>query len=129
MRPDGGAPPIPAAAKLADKMFFGEYPDRKFRLREPIGDEYEREFIQLGMHEKHRRRIIVFRIAAGLAKRHGVDFGRIPFLLFADETVEDTDAVIGPILREIMGEAAKAYGMEPCLSGCHTQELEVDERH
>lgn len=106
------APWIPPAARLADRVWFKERPTRRLRLREPVGEEYRNEFRSLGMHEEHRRRIIVSRIAAGLAKRHNVDFMRIPFLLYADETVEDTDEVLGPILAEIMGDAAAGYGMK-----------------
>lgn len=95
-------PPIPAAAKLADRIFFEEHPDRKLRIREPIETEYQVEFRQFGLHELHRRRIIVSRIPAAMAKRHNVDFMRIPFLLFADETVEDRDDILAPILAEIM---------------------------
>jgi len=106
----GLAPPIPAAAKLSDRAFFGEHRDRKYRIRPPAGDEYLREFRGFGMHDETRRRVIVFRLPSGMAKRHNVDFGRVPFLLFADETVEDTDEILRPILHEIMQNAAAAYG-------------------
>ena len=58
-----------------------------------------------------RRRVIVSRVDPGMARRHNIDFLRIPFLLFADETVEDTDEMLGPILAEIMRDAAAGYGM------------------
>ena len=106
------APVIPAAAKLSDMAFFKQHRTRRYRLREPIGDEYVREFCQFGMHSESRRRVIVARISANQARRHNIDFMRIPFLLFADESVEDTDAVIGPVLSEIMGNAAAGYGMK-----------------
>lgn len=95
---------------MADRVFFREHPERRFHIRPPFGDEYRQEFRQFWMHDEDRRRIIVFKIAAGLAKRHMVDYGRVAFLAFADETIEDTDEVVGPILAEIMGEAAQAYG-------------------
>lgn len=104
-------PRIPAVARLADQTFFRQHRDRRLRIREPIADEYSREFSGFGMHDERRRRIIVSRLPPGLAKRHMVDFMRIPFLLFADETVEDRDDVLAPILEEIMREAAAGYGM------------------
>lgn len=100
------APPIPAEARMADRVWFKEHRDRKLRIREPFKEEYLREFRGLGMHSENRRRVIVSRIPAGMAKRHNVDFMRIPFLLFADETVEDTDEILAPILDRIMRDAA-----------------------
>ena len=98
-------PPIPAQAKLADRIFFKQHADRRLRIRPPIDNEYLTEFRNLGYHELHRRRVIVFKIPPGLSKRHNVDYGRIPFILFADETVEDRDDVLHPILDRIMKEA------------------------
>ena len=105
-------PTIPAEAKLDDRAFFGQHKDRKFRLREPFPGEYTVEFRQFGMHNEDRRRIIVARIAANMARRHNLDYMRIPFLLFADETVEDTDEVLAPILDKIMRDAAAGMGMK-----------------
>lgn len=104
-------PAIPPTARLMDRIFFKEHPGRRTRLRRPVDWEYQNEFRQFGMHEEERRRVIVARIPAGMAKRHNVDFMRIPFLLFADETVEDADEVLGPILDEMMQDAAAGYGM------------------
>lgn len=104
-------PPVPAEAKMADRVFFKEHPERRFHIRLPIGDEYRQEFRQFGLHAEDRRRIIVFRVAAGMAKRHMIDFGRLAFLAFADETIEDTDEIVKPIADQIMADAAKAYGM------------------
>ena len=111
-RAETGNPVIPADAQFADRVFFKEHTDRKLRIREPIGVEYQREFRGFGMHEENRRRVIVSRVAPSMAKRHNIDFMRIPFLLFADETVEDTDEVLRPILDQIMREAAEGYGMK-----------------
>lgn len=102
----GSVPSIPAEARLADRLFFGEHRDRKLRIRKPFVGEYITEFRQFGMHEEERRRIIVSRIPAGMAKRHNVDFMRVAFLLFADETVEDRDDILRPILDEMMRDAA-----------------------
>ena len=101
----GSVPDIPAVAQLADRVFFKEHPTRRMRIRAPFPNEYTVEFRQFGMHEEDRRRIIVSRIPAGMSKRHHVDFMRIPFLLFADETVEDTDEILAPILHQMMLEA------------------------
>lgn len=97
-------PAIPAAAKLADRAFFKEHGDRKLRIRLPIDVKYQQEFRGFGPHPEGRRRVIVARIA-GMAKRHNIDFMRIPFLLFADETVEDRDDILAPILDQIMRDA------------------------
>lgn len=99
-----------------DAQFFADHPDRRLRIREPRDLESEAEFRSLGPHQSHRRRVIVSRVpenrhARRMAKATGVDFMRIPFLLFADETVEDTDEVLAPILQEIMQNAAAEYGI------------------
>lgn len=102
------APAIPAEAKMADRSFFAEHHDRRLRIRPPIGDEYLSEFRQLGPHNQDRRAVIVTRIRPSLAKRYHVDFMRIPFLLFADETVEDRDDILAPIVDEMMRGAASS---------------------
>jgi hypothetical protein len=102
----GIAPAIPANAKLADRIFFKEHRDRRLRIRLPFAGEYTNEFRGFGMHQEDRRRVIVARIPANMSKRHNVDFMRIPFLLFADETVEDRDDILAPILDKMMREAA-----------------------
>ena len=85
---------------------------RKAAMRTDRKPVERREFRGFGMHDETRRRVIVSRVAAGMARRHNIDFMRIPFLLFADETVEDTDEVLAPILDTIMREAAEGYGMK-----------------
>lgn len=105
-------PRIPAEAKLADKLFFNLNRDRNLRLRRPIDDEYQREYRQFGLHEERRRRVIVARVPYHMMQRHNIDFIRVPFVMFADETVEDTDAVLAPILDEMMRDAAEGYGMK-----------------
>lgn len=100
-----------------DAAFFSDHPDRSFRIRETAYErEYAAEFLSLGPHNKNRRRIIVSRVphdprARMMATIAGVDFMRIPLLLFADETVEDRDDVLRPIFEEIMQNAARGYGM------------------
>jgi hypothetical protein len=105
-------PVIPAEAKLEDRIFFKEHRDRVLRIRFPKEGEYLREFRGFGMHQEDRRRVIVARIPAGMSRRHNVDFVRVPFLLFSDETVEDRDDVLHPILDSIMRDAAEGWGMK-----------------
>ena len=101
----GLAPRIPAAQRLDDSIFFTTHKDRQLRIRAPCEDVYTKEFRGFGPHLKHRRRVIVSRISMRMKARHNVDFMRIPFLLFADETVEDTDETLRPILHKIMLDA------------------------
>src|SRR5580700_11002732 len=88
-----------------DSQWFHSYPDRQSHIRNPIKilmtdkqrgthyvDELAGEFWSLGDHNKDRRRILLL---------------KVPFLLFGDESVEDTDAVLLPILHEIMTDAAR----------------------
>jgi hypothetical protein len=103
-----------------DKQFFCQHPDRRARIREPGGpapmrdqqrsvrylSESELEFRSLGPHDKSRRRILVFRTLAD-HPTHPNHLLRIPFLLFADETVEDRDDVLLPIIDGIMKDARR----------------------
>jgi hypothetical protein len=90
----------------ADIEFFDSHRDRKIRIREPFPEERDAEFATLGPHAGHRRRIIAYR-----TYHPALPLARIPFLLFADETIEDTDRVLLPILREVMEDAAARYGI------------------
>lgn len=105
-----------------DARFFAEHPDRKAHIRAPrreividkqratrFMDECEMEFRSLGMHDKDRRRIILTR-----SDHRGMPIKdnkvlKIPLLLFSDETVEDRDDILLPIIFEIMANAAE-YG-------------------
>ena len=101
-----------------DAQFFAQYPDRQARIRLPESNrESQGEFWSLGPHESARRRIIVWRIPRDnpYAKPHpgsraNLATMKIPFLAFADEAIEDTDAVLLPIIKAIMEDAAKKYG-------------------
>ena len=69
--------------------------------------ECEMEFRSLGPHDKDRRRIILTR-----SDHRGMPIKdnkvlKIPFLLFSDETVEDRDDILLPIVFEIMANAAE----------------------
>lgn len=99
------------ASQPSDEAFFTEHPDRHYRIRLPVGAEYEAEFRSLGAHEYDRRRIIVSRVPGGLAMMTKVRLMPIPFLAFADETIEDRDDVLGPIFRHIMEQAGADMGM------------------
>jgi hypothetical protein len=101
-----------------DESWFAEHRDRKIRIRLPgkgrDKTESEEEFRSLGPHERSRRRIIVATVNAVSAAqlgRPGMKFMKIPFIMFADETVEDRDDVLLPILDEIMRTAARDYGL------------------
>jgi hypothetical protein len=103
-----------------DEAWFAERRDRKIRIRlpgkgrAPATSESEEEFRSLGSHPRSRRRIIVATVnpvSAAQFGRPGMKFMKIPFLLFADETVEDRDDVLLPILDEIMRNAARDYGL------------------
>ena len=105
---------------MTDEEFFTTFPDRQARIRKPVKflekdrqramtyqDENEGEFLSLGPHNANRRRLIVWRVPEGNPfydpmKRKLL---KIPMLLFSDETVEDRDDVILPILHQIMQTA------------------------
>ncbi len=103
-----------------DEKFFAQHPDRYARIRRPefkahrdsqravrYLDEGELQFRQLGPHQKDRRRIIAYRTPADHPEypNHVI---QIPFILFADETIEDTDAILLPIVHRLMLEQVKA---------------------
>ena len=102
-----------------DIQFFQQHPDRQARIRLPQKqthidqqravrylDEQELAFRQLGPHDVKRRRIIVYRVPAD-HPTHAHHLMQIPFLLFADETIEDRDDVLLPIVHQLMMEAAQ----------------------
>lgn len=112
------------AADEEDVRFFFQHPDRHAHIRAPkqaqeividqqraasyVG-ELEREFRSLGPHRRDRRRIILWRMPADNPfydpRRPAIL--KIPFLLFSDETVEDRDDILLPILHGIMESARK----------------------
>lgn len=108
-----------------DAQFFTDHPDRHARIRLPLKeiginkqratqviDEGEMEFHQLGPHAKDRRRMLVWRMPRGhpLYDDKKVVVLKIPMLLFSDETVEDRDDILLPMIDEIMVNAAKSGG-------------------
>ena len=101
-----------ALQKLWDQeavRFFFDRPHRYCHIRKPYQGECEAEFRSLGDHVKDRRRIFLWRVPADnyFYNPDHPQIMKIPFLLFADETVEDTDEVLRPIVHEIMMDAAK----------------------
>jgi len=95
---------------VLDNQFFTDHPDRSYRIRLPQpsadADEFDLAFRSLGPHEKDRRRIIIKRLEPAKVAMFGIKYMPIPFLLFADESIEDTDAVLAPIFDGIMKNAA-----------------------
>ena len=94
----------------SDEAFFADHRDRNFRIRLPKNErEFAVEFSTLGEHAYNRRRIIACRgfIPWGPKVMH------IPFLAFGDETIEDRDDIIKPVVDEMMRDAAKGYGIDP----------------
>jgi hypothetical protein len=110
--------PRNSTLNTVDIQFFRQYPDRRARIRLPHKqthidgqravrylDEQELAFRQLGPHDVRRRRIIVYRVPAD-HPTHANHLMQIPFLLFADETVEDDDKTLLPLIHQLMMEAA-----------------------
>ena len=92
----------------SDLQFFDDHQDRHARIRLPIGNEMSGEFFSLGDHDKTRRRVIVWRVPKDNPYwRKDRRVLKIPFLLFSDETVEDDDIHVMPLLNDIMTHAAK----------------------
>jgi len=96
---------------LDDTMFFQKHRDRHARIRMPFGNEAEADYRQLGYHDPSRRRMLVWKVPPD-----GPMPGRIipiPIITAFDETIEDDDAILLPMLAEIMNDAAKDLGIEP----------------
>lgn len=109
-----------------DAQFFSDHPDRQARIRLPVKEiktdprtrqarvigECEGEFWSLGAHERTRRRILVWRVPVDNPCYDPVrrPLLKIPFLAFSDETIEDRDDVLLPILHTIMSEARASRG-------------------
>ncbi len=99
------------AIPTEDEAFFADHPDRMLRIRLPRQREFDSEFRSLGPHQEHRRRVIVARAFGPLARLYGVKLMPIPFLLFADETVEDRDDILRSIFDGIMQQARQEHGL------------------
>jgi hypothetical protein len=101
-----------------DSQWFASYSDRQSHIRNPIKeleidkrthqtrhvDECEAQFWSLGGHDKGRRRILLWKVPPTNPfydpKKPAIL--KIPMLAYADESIEDTDAVLLPIIHELM---------------------------
>ena len=107
-----------------DEQFFAQHPDRQAHIRlpsfAPARDsqravrylhEEELAFRSLGPHQVGRRRILLYRVPKDnpMWKADGQQILVIPFLAFADETIEDRDDILLPLIHRIMMDAAKAH--------------------
>lgn len=92
----------------SDALFFAQHRERKSHIRKSYIGECESKFQSLGWHEKDRRRILLCRVDFEGRPLPEGKVMRIPFLAFADETIEDRDDILIPIINEIMyGEKRK----------------------
>lgn len=93
----------------SDKRFFQDHPDRQAHIRLPYQGESSGEFWQLGDHQRSRRRILLWRVPKTNPhwQKLKEPILKIPFLAFADETIEDRDDILLPLLEQIMQDIAK----------------------
>lgn len=102
----------------SDQQFFHRHRDRYSHIRKPwkMGGitECEQEFRSLGDHAVDRRHILLWRIPEDhpMFTRFPNHIQKIPFIAFMDETIEDRDDVLLPIIDGIMKDAAKKQGIE-----------------
>lgn len=91
-----------------DAAFFAQHPDRKAHIRLPAQSECRGEFWKLGTHNPDRRCILLWRVPENNPYYNAAmrPLLKIPFLAFADETIEDRDDVLLPIIDSIMRAAA-----------------------
>ena len=96
----------------SDLDFFHKYPERHAHIRLPFHDECSGEFWSLGDHQRTRRRILLWRVPKQSPYYDAAHrpLLKIPFLAFADETIEDTDETLLPIIEGIMSEQLTAMG-------------------
>jgi hypothetical protein len=93
----------------ADETYFRSYPARKYHIRNAYKNECLFEFRTLGPHAENRRRIILTRVDALQEPLPDNKVMKIPFLAFADETIEDDDDILFPIVRDILTDALKQH--------------------
>lgn len=100
-------------ADADDKAFFQQHADRITRIRDPwrfgTVTECSGEFWSLGPHEIDRRAILVFRVSPAHPSyaQYPNHLLKIPLLKFADETIEDRDDILLPIIQELMQGQAR----------------------
>ena len=101
-----------------DAQWFADHLDRKAHIRQPrlqrvmtsqravaFVPECQGEFWSLGPHEKARRRILLTRVDVRGEPIPDNKVLKIPFLAFSDETIEDRDDILLPLIFQIMKEA------------------------
>lgn len=88
-----------------DIHWFAQHPSRKSHIRSPIGKESVGEFWQLGPHDSARRRFLLWRVPDEHPMKRQFPLLKIPFLVFSDESIEDDDKVLLPMILEIMKDA------------------------
>lgn len=93
----------------ADETYFRRYPARKYHIRNAHKNENLLEFRSLGPHAENRRRIILTRVDALQEPIPDNKVLKIPFLAFADESIEDDDDILFPIVRDILTDALKDH--------------------
>lgn len=88
----------------SDKRFFTQHPDRHAHIRLPYRDECAGEFWSLGDHNRTRRRILLWRVPKNNPywEKLREPILKLPMLAFADETIEDRDDILLPIIEGIM---------------------------
>lgn len=89
----------------SDARFFAAHADRKAHIRKPYAGECEQEFRTLGGHDWNRRRILLTRVDYERKPLPDNKIMKVPFLTFADESIEDRDDILLPIIDEIMQDA------------------------
>jgi hypothetical protein len=87
-----------------DEGFFRQHPDRKAHIRASVQGECQGEFWSLGPHDKNRRRILLCRVDFSGNFLPDNKVLKVPMLAFSDETIEDRDDVLLPIIQRIMAD-------------------------
>lgn len=85
-----------------DREFFAQFPDRMAHIRRCYKNECEAEFQSLGYHIRERRRILITRVDFERNPLPDNKVLKIPFLVYQDESIEDDDKVLLPIIENLM---------------------------
>lgn len=90
-----------------DKQFFLQHPDRQAHIRLPYQGELSGEFWSLGDHNRARRRILLWKVPRDNPywQKLQEPILKVPFLAYSDETLEDRDDVLLPLIDTIMRDA------------------------
>ena len=100
---------------MTDAEWFAANPTRQARIRNPERTpqkdkqravrylhEAELQFRSLGAHKLAQRRLLIYRVPATEDKPFEHQLMPIPILLFEGEVIEDSDAVLLPMIHGIM---------------------------